>query len=125
MRELTGNVVRGWPDMMVARDKTALLKAVARALRRRELAAVGPLRPANGVWYVQVIRLKTTRPKRVLWPWVAGGTVATLAAAAAAGWWLASAVHILIPGSILLTVALAVGRWLAPSPGCTITHTRH
>lgn len=125
MQQLERAAVRGWPDLMVAAEKSRLLKAVGKAQRRGELGAVGPLvSGGHGIWYVRVLRIKAAPKRRPVWPWVAGGTVAVLTMAAAAGWWLASAVSILLPGSALLTVALMVGRWLT-SPGCTITHVRH
>lgn len=116
---------RPWPATITGPSVPALRREVARAHKRGELAASGPMYPTVQGWAVDVYRLKPPRRRLPVWTVVTGSAVAVLAAAAATGWWLSSVVALVVPGSVLLTVALAVGRWVATPSGCTITHTRH
>lgn len=130
MRELEG-VTLGWPDVLVADSRAALVRAIGAAQRRGELGAVGiPACTDVNLWHVRVTRVRTARRRRARWPWVAGGVAVVLAAATAAGWWLASAVALALPmaagGVALLVVGSRLTRRQAPGCTVTVTHThRH
>lgn len=101
----------GWPDVLVAPNRGALLRAIGVAQRRGELGAVGPLLVSPEGCYVRVVRLRMARRRHVWWPWAAGGTVIAIAGLVAAGWFLAPWLTRTLPVLAAVTGFRLAARW--------------
>lgn len=117
-----------WRARIEAPSAVALRRELSRAMRRGELAAVGPAQRTAAGYAVEVWRLKARRTapawrRPVL---IAAGVVSTLAAAAAVGWWLAAPVApaALVAAVVLLFLRLATPRRRGCTTTVTITHRR-
>lgn len=116
-----------WPATVAARNLKALRQEICRAHRAGELAAAGPVYVVRGGYAVDVLRLKDRHaaPRWRRPALVAGGVALTLAAAAAAGWWLSMALApVALPLIVCAASLVPAGWWVTRDRGCTIIHVR-